>query len=304
MSRENSIVISQLSKSYGKVKALNGVDLSIRSGELFGLIGADGAGKTTLFEILATLIRSDGGSAQLATMDVQKQKKGIRSVIGYMPGRFSLYQDLSVKENLQFYATIFGTTIDAGYELIAPIWDQIAPFSDRPAGKLSGGMKQKLALCCALVHKPLVLLLDEPTTGVDPVSRREFWDMLKSLREKGITQLVSTPYMDEAVRCDRIAFLHEGDLLAVDTPEGFVRAYQGEVYAVQSEQPYSVLKQLEGLTTSDSCYMFGREIHWTLSSKENATEILRENGIQYSDIEKIVPTVEDCFMQLMKGGRP
>lgn len=302
MITDRSITITNLSKHYGKVQALNGINLTIRSGELFGLIGADGAGKTTLFEILATLLKCDEGNAMLAGMDVHMQKKSIRGLIGYMPGRFSLYQDLSVKENLDFYATIFGTTIDEGYELIAPIWNQIKPFSDRPAGKLSGGMKQKLALCCSLVHKPLVLLLDEPTTGVDPVSRREFWDMLKSLKERGITILVSTPYMDEAVRCDRIAFLDAGCLLAVDTPQGFVASYQGVIYRIQSETPYMVLKQLEENTSSKACFMFGRDIHWTISDGMSAEQLLKESAILYSGMERIEPTVEDCFMQLMKGG--
>lgn len=303
MSADQSIHIENVTKLYNKTKALDQVGFSIRSGELCGLIGADGAGKTTLFEILATLLSPDEGDATVAGMDIRNNKKEIRSLIGYMPGKFSLYQDLSVKENLNFYATIFGTTIADGYELIAPIWDQIKPFSDRPAGKLSGGMKQKLALCCSLVHKPLVLLLDEPTTGVDPVSRREFWDMLKSLNEKGITILVSTPYMDEAIRCDRIAFLHEGLLLDIKTPQCFIDSYKGYIYEIQSDVPYRILRQLGALNQTKSAYLFGRNVHWTIDEKETsqAEWLLRKEGIEFSVTVQIKPTIEDALMQLMKG---
>lgn len=304
MKVDQSIQIINISRHYNKIQALNQISFTVESGELFGLIGADGAGKTTLFEILATLMVPDDGNVVVAGMDIKTQKNGIRGVIGYMPGKFSLYQDLSVRENLDFYATIFGTTLEEGYDLIAPIWNQIKPFSNRPAGKLSGGMKQKLALCCALVHKPMVLLLDEPTTGVDPVSRREFWDMLKSLQEKGITILVSTPYMDEAVKCERIAFLHEGNLLDVKTPDEYIQSYNGALWSVESESPYTVLKQLESLSVTKSAYMFGRNIHWTIlqNAVVDLDGYLREQGISFSKADRIEPVIEDCFMQLMKGG--
>lgn len=216
---DKSIIIDRLSKSYGSIDALKEVSFEVSKGELFGLIGPDGAGKTTLFRLLTTLILPDAGSAKVEGLDMVKDYQEIRKIVGYMPGKFSLYQDLSVEENLNFFASIFGTTIEENYELIAPIYSQIEPFKKRKAGKLSGGMKQKLALSCALIHKPAVLFLDEPTTGVDAVSRGEFWDMLHGLREYGISILVSTPYMDEANKCDKIALINEGRILKIDTPE-------------------------------------------------------------------------------------
>ena len=216
---DRSIIIDRLSKSYGSVDALNEVSFEVSKGELFGLIGPDGAGKTTLFRLLTTLILPDAGTAKVEGLDMIDDYKEIRKIVGYMPGKFSLYQDLSVEENLSFFASIFGTTIEENYDLVAPIYSQIEPFKKRKAGKLSGGMKQKLALSCALIHRPAVLVLDEPTTGVDAVSRSEFWDMLHGLREYGISILVSTPYMDEAKKCDRIALINEGRILKIDTPE-------------------------------------------------------------------------------------
>ena len=215
---EKSISVSKLCKRYGGVQALRDVSLDVGEGELFGLIGPDGAGKTTLFRILTTLIVPDSGSASVDGLDVVKDYKAIRQRVGYMPGKFSLYPDLSVEENLDFFASIFGVRVQDNYGLIAPIYSQIEPFKKRRAGKLSGGMKQKLALSCALVHRPSVLFLDEPTTGVDAVSRVEFWEMLDSLRAQGITIFVSTPYMDEAARCDRIAFVNEGKILEICSP--------------------------------------------------------------------------------------
>lgn len=220
---EEAITVNGISKRYGKVQALQGVSFSVNAGELFGLIGPDGAGKTTLFRLLTTLLIPDEGTATVCGLDLVKDYRLIRQQVGYMPGRFSLYADLTVEENLQFFASLFGTTIEENYNLVAPIYSQIEPFRKRKAGKLSGGMKQKLALSCALIHKPRVLFLDEPTTGVDVVSRVEFWDMLQNLRSQGITILVSTPYMDEAQRCTRVALISGGTILGVDPPNEIVR---------------------------------------------------------------------------------
>lgn len=222
---KNLIEVSHVSKSYGKVQALRDVSFSVKQGELFGLIGPDGAGKSTLFRILTTLLLPDQGSARVLDADVRADFRTIRQSVGYMPGRFSLYQDLTVEENLRFFATVFHTTVEENYERIRAIYEQIAPFKQRRAGALSGGMKQKLALCCALVHAPKVLFLDEPTTGVDPVSRREFWEMLAYLRQEGITLVVSTPFMDEALRCDRVAFLYEGEIKGIDRPEAILKQF-------------------------------------------------------------------------------
>ncbi len=221
----NIISIREITKGYGEIPALSGISLNVSEGEIFGLIGPDGAGKTTLFRILTTLLLADEGTATVNGLDVVKDYKEIRKQVGYMPGRFSLYQDMTVEENLSFFATLFNTSIQENYRLVEDIYRQIEPFKTRRAGKLSGGMKQKLALCCALIHKPTVLFLDEPTTGVDPVSRKEFWDMLKRLKEEGITIVVSTPYMDEIKRCDRIAFLNEGEIRGIGTPEDILRQF-------------------------------------------------------------------------------
>ncbi|WP_370100767.1 ABC transporter ATP-binding protein, partial [Xanthomarina gelatinilytica] len=239
------ITVSNISKSYKEVKALQDISFEVKPNELFGLIGPAGAGKTTLFRILTTLLIADKGQASVAGFDVLKDFKDIRKHVGYMPGRFSLYQDLTVEENLEFFATIFGTTIEENYDLIKDIYVQIEPFKDRRAGKLSGGMKQKLALSCALIHKPKVLFLDEPTTGVDPVSRKEFWDMLKRLQQKNITILVSTPYMDEAALCDRIALIQDGQILQIDTPEAIVKQYPKTIYNVSANNMYQLINSLK-----------------------------------------------------------
>ncbi|HPK30781.1 MAG TPA: ABC transporter ATP-binding protein, partial [Bacteroidales bacterium] len=234
----NVIEVNNLSKSYGKVKALESVSFSVERGELFGLIGPDGAGKTTLFRLLTTLLNSDKGGATIEGFDISKDYRKIRPLLGYMPGRFSLYPDLTVEENLSFFASIFGVRVKDSYDLIAPIYQQIEPFRKRQASKLSGGMKQKLALSCALIHHPSVLFLDEPTTGIDAVSRSELWDMLKNLKEKGITILVSTPYMDEASLCERIALFNEGRILGIDTPKGIIKQFKSRLFAIRSDNMY------------------------------------------------------------------
>ena len=299
-----SITISNISKSYKKVKALQDISFEVKPGELFGLIGPDGAGKTTLFRILTTLLIADEGIATVAGFDVITDYKSIRKSVGYMPGKFSLYQDLTVEENLNFFATIFGTTIEENYDLIKEIYIQIEPFKNRRAGKLSGGMKQKLALCCALIHKPKVLFLDEPTTGVDPVSRKEFWEMLKRLQQKNITILVSTPYMDEAALCDRIALIQDGKVLEIDTPEAIVKHYPKPIYNVSANNMYQLINYLNDFEPNHSVYPFGEFVHYTDSRPDfNPTELkvyLESKNLSNIKIERTVPTIEDTFMELAK----
>lgn len=299
----NGICIERVSKRYGDIVALRDLSLEIGPGELFGLIGPDGAGKTTLFRVLTTLLLADSGSASVCGLDVVRDFKEIRRRVGYMPGRFSLYQDLTVEENLNFFATVFNTTIEENYDLVRDIYSQIEPFKHRRAGKLSGGMKQKLALSCALIHRPDVLFLDEPTTGVDPVSRSEFWDMLDRLKRQGITILVSTPYMDEASRCDRIALMRSGELLSVDTPAGIRASYGRKLYSVRSASMYKLLGDLRAFPDTDSCFAFGDAHHLTLRREgEDVMRRLKEyvKGKGYDDvrIEPIEPSIEDCFMAL------
>ena len=299
-----SISLSNISKAYKKVKAVRNISFDVKPGELFGLIGPDGAGKTTIFRILTTLLVPDEGTATVAGMDVVKDYKAIRNSVGYMPGRFSLYQDLTVEENLTFFATIFGTTIEENYDLIEDIYVQIEPFKNRRAGKLSGGMKQKLALSCALIHKPKVLFLDEPTTGVDPVSRKEFWDMLKRLQKKGITILVSTPYMDEAALCDRIALIQDGEILEIDTPEAIVNKFPKTVYNVGANKMYKLIQTLREYENSYSVFPFGEFVHYT--DKRNSFQIadlksfLGDAGLEDISIEITQPNIEDAFMELAK----
>lgn len=299
-----SIAITNISKSYGKVKALENVSFEVGSGELFGLIGPDGAGKTTLFRILTTLLIADEGKATVAGYDVVKDYKSIRNHVGYMPGRFSLYQDLTVEENLNFFATIFGTTIEENYDLIKDIYVQIEPFKDRRAGKLSGGMKQKLALSCALIHKPKVLFLDEPTTGVDPVSRKEFWDMLKRLQQKDITILVSTPYMDEAALCDRIALVQDGKILQIDTPGAIVKHYPKSIFNVGANNMYQLIESLKAYEYSHSVFPFGEFVHYTDSRPDfDPTTLqgyLESQDLSEIHIEKTRATIEDTFMELAR----
>ena len=297
-----AISIKNISKSYDKVKALTDISFDVGQGELFGLIGPDGAGKTTLFRILTTLLFPDAGKATVAGYDIIKDYKTIRSQVGYMPGRFSLYQDLTVEENLAFFATIFGTTIDENYDLIKDIYVQIEPFKDRRAGKLSGGMKQKLALSCALIHKPKVLFLDEPTTGVDPVSRKEFWDMLKRLQQKGITILVSTPYMDEAELCDRIALITEGQILQIDTPQAIMQAFPRKIYKVRASETYRLIQDLKMFPKTHSVYPFGEYLHFTSNDDalkpEELIHFLAGKKHVRIEVAKIDATIEDTFMEL------
>ena len=299
-----SISVVNISKSYKNVSALQNISFDVKEGELFGLIGPDGAGKTTLFRVLTTLLIANEGTATVAGFDVVNDYKSIRNSVGYMPGKFSLYQDLTVEENLNFFATIFGTTIEKNYDLIKDIYIQIEPFKDRRAGKLSGGMKQKLALCCALIHKPKVLFLDEPTTGVDPVSRKEFWDMLKRLQKKGITILVSTPYMDEAELCDRIAFIQDGKILEIDTPQAIVKHYPKPMYNVRANNMYQLINSLKAYEHQHSVYPFGEFVHYTDNRLDfNAEELmqyLESKNLSEISIQITQPTIEDTFMELAK----
>lgn len=289
----------------GRVQALKGVSFDVREGEIFGLIGPDGAGKTSLFRILTTLLLADSGTATVDGMDVVKDYKRIRQRIGYMPGRFSLYQDLTVEENLQFFATVFNTTISENYHLVEDIYRQIEPFKTRRAGKLSGGMKQKLALSCALIHAPRVLFLDEPTTGVDPVCRKEFWEMLQRLkRQFGLTIVVSTPYMDEAVQCDRIALMQGGRFLTIDTPEAIVRAYTQTLWAVRSGRMHRLLADLRGIKGVRTAFAFGERHHATVNptalTQDSLRRQLAEMGHGDVTIEAVEPSIEDCFMNLQQ----
>lgn len=299
--------VENLKMSYdkGRVQALKGVSFDVGEGEIFGLIGPDGAGKTSLFRILTTLLLADSGTAVVDGMDVVKDYKKIRQHIGYMPGRFSLYQDLTVEENLSFFATVFNTTIEENYHLVEDIYRQIEPFKKRKAGKLSGGMKQKLALSCALIHAPHVLFLDEPTTGVDPVSRKEFWEMLQKLKKNfKLSIVVSTPYMDEAVQCDRIALIQEGQFLTIDTPENIIKAYTRTLWAVRSDKMHRLLTDLRGITGVKTAFAFGENHHATINPSVLTIESLREQlavlGHHNIVIEAVEPTIEDCFMNLQK----
>ncbi|CAN5217435.1 N/A [soil metagenome] len=303
-----AVTLDNLTKTYNNktVLAVDGLSFEVGKGELFGLIGPDGAGKTSIFRMLTTLLLPDSGTASVDGCDIVKDYQKIRTRVGYMPGKFSLYQDLTVEENLNFFATVFGTTVEENYELIKDIYIQIEPFKKRRAGKLSGGMKQKLALCCALIHKPNVLFLDEPTTGVDAVSRKEFWEMLKRLKAQGITILVSTPYMDEATMCDRIALMQSGKILSIDTPEAVVNKYNGKLYAIKSSEMNQMLKDLRKYDNTLSCFAFGEYLH--LAFKDENTENEKEvfsylKQKDYSDVEmvQIRPTIEDCFIKLMKS---
>ncbi|WP_319589477.1 ABC transporter ATP-binding protein [uncultured Draconibacterium sp.] len=299
------IEINNISKSYKETTALNGINLHVNKGELFGLIGPDGAGKTTLIRILMTLLLPDSGEAKLDGLNVVDNYKKIRKMVGYMPGRFSLYQDLSVEENLNFFATVFGTTVQENYDLIRDIYYQIEPFKTRRAGKLSGGMKQKLALSCALIHKPKILVLDEPTTGVDAVSRKEFWEMLKNLQKKGITILVSTPYMDEADLCDRVALIQNGQILDVDSPKQVTEKFPRKIIQVGAKNKYKLINDLRAYDKAEAVYAFGQYAHFTgINDKVETNELddyLQKMGHEEILVEEIPAGIEDVFMNLMEN---
>lgn len=298
----NSLIdIRGLTKDYGRTSALREVTFSVPEGSIFGLIGPDGAGKTTLYRILATLLTPDRGTATVAGLDVVREFRQLRTLIGYMPERFSLYPDLTVDENLHFFASLFGVKVRDHFDLIAPIFSQLARFPDRRAGALSGGMKQKLALSCALIHRPRILLLDEPTTGVDAVSRSEFWGMLATLREKGITILVSTSYMDEAARCDRIALLHRGRILGIDTPTRLIARLGDPLYAASAGEMYPLLLALRSMPGVKDCYTFGATLHVVADEgfdPDGTEAALRRQGLADVRIRPVKATIEDLFIKL------
>jgi ABC-type multidrug transport system ATPase subunit len=302
---ETIVQVENISKSYnnGKITALQKIHFQVRKGTIFGIIGPDGAGKTTLFRILTTLMLPDQGSAKLMGFHLLTDEKKIRNHIGYMPGKFSNYQDLTIEENLQFFANVFNTSVNKNFSVIAEIYEQLRPFKDRRAGKLSGGMKQKLALCCALIHKPNLLFLDEPTTGVDAVSRKEFWDMLQRLKNQGITIIVSTPYMDEASHCDEIALIQEGKLMSVNTPEGIISQFGEELYAVSAEDMSLTLHLLRKESEVKSSFSFGESHHVTLNNHDRANSFFQQFSLTHQlsgwKVKKIEPTIEDCFIKLM-----
>lgn len=303
------IIADKIKRNYPGVEALKGISFEVSKGEIFGIIGPDGAGKTTLFRILTTLLLADSGTASVDGHDVVKGYKQIRKKVGYMPGRFSLYQDLSVEENLKIFATLFDTTVEENYHLIKDIYVQLEPFKKRRAGALSGGMKQKLALCCALIHEPVVLFLDEPTTGVDPVSRKELWDVLKKLKNHGVTILVSTPYMDEATMCDRIALIQGGQFMRLDTPEQIIKNFDKTLWAVRSDEMSRLLKDLRKNELVQSCYAFGDSHHITLApalsgnqqngSQQDLWAYLNKCEHTHIEINTIPASIEDCFMELI-----
>lgn len=301
------VTLNNITKTYNKgtVKAVDSVSFAVEKGELFGLIGPDGAGKSSIFRMLTTLLVPDSGTATVDGHDIVNDYRQIRSKVGYMPGRFSLYQDLSIEENLQFFATVFNTTVEANYHLIEDIYVQLAPFKKRRAGKLSGGMKQKLALCCALIHKPTVLFLDEPTTGVDPVSRKEFWEMLQRLKQQGITMVVSTPYMDEATLCDRIALIQNGKILSIDTPQRIVGNFDSPLYAVKAGDMPRLIRVLPTYSPHTNTYLFGEYVHMDTRGMggdrfgEDLTAFLAGEGFEGITVIPITPTIEDCFIKLL-----
>ena len=305
-----AVVARGLGKRFGDTVALHDVSFDVAPAEIFGFVGPDGAGKTTLFRILTALLVPDDGTAEVLGLDVVRELWAIRARVGYMPGRFSLYPDLSVAENLEFFASVFGTTVEQGYEIIAPIYRQIEPFRDRRAAALSGGMKQKLALSCALVHRPDILFLDEPTTGVDAVSRREFWDLLAELRASGLTIVVSTPYMDEADRCDRVALIQKGRILDIDAPAAISARYPLPLLSVRARDRYRLLGVLRAFPHAHSVYPFGEEVHYTDARADADPEAiaaelrayLRRERFDDASVAPAAAGIEDSFMALMGAG--
>jgi len=299
------ISASGISKKFEATQALKDISFDVNEGEIFGFIGPDGAGKTTLFRIITTLLLPDEGTIKVLGLDAITGFRELRNHIGYMPGRFSLYQDLSVEENLNFYATVFGTTVKENYDLISEIYSHIEPFKKRLAGKLSGGMKQKLALSCALIHKPKLLVLDEPTTGVDAVSRSEFWDMLKKMKQHNITIIVSTPYMDEAMRCDRVALIQGGQLLSVDDPQKIKEGFSRKLFSARAPEKFKLINALREYPETVSAYAFGDSVHITFRNNEfndSLLEHLKKAGIENATITESVAGIEDRFLELMNKG--
>ncbi len=297
------IEVKNISKSYAGISAIKDITFTVEKGKLFGFIGPDGAGKTTLIRILTTLLLPDKGEARVGDLDVVDDFKKLRKSIGYMPGRFSLYEDLSVKENLSLFAAIFGTTIEKNYHLIEDIYKQIEPFRNRRAGALSGGMKQKLALSCAMIHAPEVIFLDEPTTGVDPVSRKEFWQMLRKLKDAGITILVSTPYMDEAALCDEVALIQDGDVLQIDSPQDIIESYGNMLFSIPGHVGFELIDRLRKADGVQNAYLFGEEIRMVFKEtieQDSVQHIVQSVGVPGELIRPVTPTVEDCFIQLMQ----
>ena len=303
-----AVTVENISKSFtvdkNKVEALKNISLDVHQGELFGLIGPDGAGKTTLFRILTTLMLADKGTATVDGLNVVDDFKKIRQRVGYMPGRFSLYQDLTVEENLSFFATLFSTSIEENYDLVKDIYVQIEPFKKRRAGALSGGMKQKLALSCALIHKPSVLFLDEPTTGVDAVSRQEFWQLLRNLQKQGISMMVSTPYMDEAGMCDRVALIQNGSILDIDTPAGISKKFSKPLLAVRAKNMYKLMHDIRDMESVEACYPFGQFHHVVFKKdvdQQQFRQTLEGRGNESVQTERINASIEDSFMELMRA---
>jgi len=297
-----AIEAKDITKSYRKTTALRGVSFEVEHGEIFGIIGADGAGKSTLFRILTTLLLPDSGTASVESLNIVEKYKEIRKIVGYMPGKFSLYQDLSVEENINFFATLFNTSLQENYDIVKDIYSQLEPFKNRKAAALSGGMKQKLALCCALIHRPKILFLDEPTTGVDPVSRKEFWGILKNLKQDGIAIMVSTSYMDEASLCDRVALIKNGAFLSVETTKNLIKDFRKPLYAASSENMFRLLKDIREIPEVESCFTFGDLHHIIFKDQDiNIEEIIYRllgKGHTNLEIKKIKASIEDCYMLL------